>query len=315
MRRGARGAVAGLAVAAVVLVAAVIVLLDQAGTPSPTASPIGATSPAPSPSPSIESTPAPSPASDVSPTPAASPRPSPSPVPSPSPILTGSPTGGLPAVEREVRIVGLGLDRPGIDEAAERYVTFDVDGPTTFSLALLEISAGQALVCTWRGTIAEVADRQCQRLRRGTIDRQVEEAGPSTWTVSLIGADAQVSPAVTLQLGFSAGVGRLTLERLRFQGQAIDNYNGTTLELMPAAGTMAVAGEIDDGLGGQYPYALRLEPLSGQVGAGPIEESGHGGRFEHRFNVGGEQPLRLTVENSLVVADEQVLLRVEISWP
>jgi hypothetical protein len=153
-------------------------------------------------------------------------------------------------------------------------------------------------------------------MRSGTLDREVTEAGSSTWTVSLIGADAQVSPAVTLHLRFNAGVGRLTLERLRFQGQAIDNYNGFTLELKPADdGVLALRGVIDDGAGGTYPYTLRVEPLGSQAGDAPVVQSGHGGEVMADVLVAGELEHRLTLENNLSVADTEVLLRAEISWP
>jgi hypothetical protein len=291
---------AALAVILIALVGLVLALIGQSGAR------------APSPTPIADASPSASPALAPSASPASSPSPAPSPVTSPA----ASPTAASSAVERTVTIVGLGLDRPGLEEAAERFISFDVDGPGRISVGIVHISSGQARVCAWRGVPTEVVNPQCQNMRSGALDLQETDTGNSTWTVSLIGADAQVSPTVTVQLRFSAGAGRLVLERLRFQGEAIENYNGFVVELMTSDnGVLAVSAVIDDGAGGVYPYTLRIEPLGSVVGGEPVEQSGHGGEVEAQVLVGGERGHRLTLENNLWVADAEVLLRAVISWP
>jgi hypothetical protein len=321
-----------VAVVAVVLVVALgIVLAALLGQPpetSPTPTPFAVASPSPSPLASPTASPAPSPSPTASPAPSPSPLASPtaSPAPSPTPAAQPSPTpdpGQSPAATpvapatpavalREARLIRLGLDSRAAPEASERFVTFAVDGPGPIEVALPDVSAGRVRVCLWEGTRLQVGEQQCQDLRAGGSLRREAPPGRSTWTVSLIGAGAQSSPSVTLQVRHPSLAPTLSLERFRFT--ALEDYDGFIAELgVTSAGTLAIDGAIDDGQGGSYAYRLVIAEVGSATTL--VEQEASGGPFSAEAPVDGPRSYRVSVENRQASVEEEVFVNATISWP
>lgn len=323
-----RVVIGGLAVAFVVIVAAAItVLLSQPGpgraSPSPSLSaapsPPASASPTPTPTPTVAPsslTPPP-----VSPTePPATPPPTASPTPTLEPAPTAGPTEAPSIVptgpQREMRIVGLGLDGPGPETPVRRLVTFVVDGPSEIAATLSDVTAGQVEMCLWLGDADNVLEQECQTSGGGQLVRSIVAPGQTTWTVSLIGATAGTSPSVSLAIAFNALVPGVTLDLLRFQGTDIENYNGLTAEIpMTAAGQLDLAASFDDGAGGLYPYRLVVERLGDQGGVVHNSTGGPTDSIELSQTVSAGRTYRLTLENTQQQAGQQVFLRATLTWP
>lgn len=327
--------IAGATVAVLLIVALGVLLaslLGQQPESRPTPTPVGLVSPSPSPLASPTVSPQPSPGPTVSPEPSPSPSPSPPARPSPTASPASSPTadvqpspppGGSPTATQpgpatpavpmqQARLLRLGLDSRAAPEASERFVTFAVDGPGTIEAALPEVSAGRVRLCSWQGTRVQAVERQCQDLRAGGSVQREAPADRSTWTVSLIGAGAQSSPSVTLQLRYPSLEPSLILERFRFT--PLEDYDGFAAELaVTGAGTLTAEGSIDDGQGGSYSYRLLIEEVGGTTPL--VEQEGSGGPFSAETPVDGPRSYRVSVENREATIDEEVFLNATVSWP
>jgi hypothetical protein len=126
--------------------------------------------------------------------------------------------------QREFALVGLGLERITDSEGVERIITFGVDGPSLISVQLSDVSAGKVRVCMSRE--AQDPQRECQRMRSGTMTRAVFDAGHSDWHVSLIAPDQPEQPFVTATMRFNALSPRVDLVNFRFNGTIDPHYNG-----------------------------------------------------------------------------------------
>lgn len=289
----------------------------QGPTPAPSPTDGALASPSPDPSPSLTESPGPTPTASAAPSPTPTPAPRPSPTfeitPSPSPIPTDSPTLASSGPERELRLIGLGLDRPGLPETRERLLTFSANGPGLIRATLADVSAGRVRVCIGSGTPLTIVQPLCQNMREGgTLEQVVESAGESTWTVTLLGASDQSSPSVALRLRFPSLAPRVVLERFRFLGTEFESYNGFSAELDVARpGVLSIHGSVDDGLAGEYPYRLNVLGLGTAYDA---TDEGTAGQIESTTELAAG-PYRVTLQNTEEFTEQEVLLRATISWP
>lgn len=308
-----------LAVVGGILIA---VLLGQDG-PNPTASPSAAVSISPSPRASLSPSPTLSPPPTAGPTVPASigvpatPPPTPTQAPPPTPSPTAAPTLTPGGPLRRIQIIGLGLDAEDVPEGAvERLLTFQVDGPAQIVVRVSDVSAGRARTCLWLGDALDKQDEECRNLRNGRLERTITEAGQTTWTVSLIGRGSQVSPSATVALSFHAQAAAITFDSFRFQGTASPEYNGIAAEFVAlAAGELRLLADIDDGLGGQYPYSAVVTRLGPDGGV--VHESGGlpADTIDIAQSVSAGREYRLVVTNAEEAPEQQVFLRGTLSWP
>jgi hypothetical protein len=234
---------------------------------------------------------------------------------SPSPIDSPSPTAAAP--EREITFVELGLDTTDVggEDPQARYFTFVAEGPGRIEASLSDVSFGRVRMCLWQGDQFNVRDNECQTVRRGALERDIAGGGPTSWTVSLIGSEAGASPTVSIRIRWPTNDARMHLSGFRFQGSEIQNYNGFTAEVEPAAdGEIAINASFDDGFGGSYPYRLIIE----EVGGGPaqsfvVEEEG--ATMEASAPALAERTYRITLEGRHTVAEQRVLITADLDWP
>lgn len=218
---------------------------------------------------------------------------------------------------RRITLPGLGLDAQDVPEGAvERLLTFQVDGPAQIVVRVSDVTAGRARTCLWLGDVLNRVDEECQNLRNGRLERTITEPGRTTWTVSLIGRGEQVSPSATVALRFHAQAAAITFDGFRFQGTASPEYNGIAAQfLVEAPGEMRLFADIDDGLGGEYPYSAvvtRLGPDGGvvhQSGGLPVDT------IDIAQSVSAGREYLLVVTNEEEAPEEQVFLRGTLSWP
>jgi len=320
--RSAQALAGVLGVLLVVLVGASIFLLLTQHSPRSTLAPVTAP---PSPSliaPSLvasAATPSLPPTSESSATPPAT-SPSvtssgetPTPTPTPTPAVTASPTPtpslNPTAPQRELRVTDLGLDNhdPEIGSVA-RYISFSVDGQSLISARLTSISAGPVRMCLWKGD--DATNKLCAaNERKPKIKQAVFDSGTTTWHLSLIGANNNISPYVTLVLDFNAEAPSVHFDNLRFQGTPVPNYNGlTALVATEGSGTIAVSGTFDP----VPPQAYRVV-----IDPSGFDQSG-GSTTGFSFNqpVDAGTSYQITIENpGTQVEASAVFLSAIISWP
>lgn len=227
---------------------------------------------------------------------------------SPTPTATILPT----STARQIRVRRLGLDSRDPEAGIERYVLFNVDGPSLIS-AQLSDATGRSRVCLWQGNLVE--QRQCMSMRNGRLEHAVFDAGQTSWTLSLIGIDAETSPTIDLTLDFNATSPLVTFENLRFQGIPIENYNGITAEVdAPQAGQLNITGTFDVGELHAYRVVVtELVPPEGVV-------SDQTGPPTNQFVVAVDEDVpaswSVTISNPNASAETlPVFLEAKFSWP
>ncbi|HEY7599045.1 MAG TPA: hypothetical protein VH741_03885 [Candidatus Limnocylindrales bacterium] len=238
--------------------------------------------------------------------------------PTGQPTATPTDAGPTPA-PRQIDFLDVGLDTTDTggegDVPLPRYFTLTVDGPGRIEASVQEVSFGRVRLCLWRGDPSDVRDNECQTDRRPALSRDVATAGPTTWTVSLIGSQAGASPTVDLRLRWPTADARIALSGFRFQGSEIQNYNGFMAEVDSASdGSINVSATFDDGQGGSYPYRLIIE----QVGGGPAQPyavESEGTELHPGTEVSGSRRYRITLEGRHSVAEQLVRLTADIDWP
>lgn len=303
--------VAGLIVALGVMAVAVAVVLfnhtDPAPTPSPSRVAGGSPTVAPSTAPLSSSPPAVSPGASTTPTPGVT-------EPGASPTITAEPTRLPEAPMREVVLSALGIDNPLAPEVSERRITFNVDGRDAISAEVSDITAGLVQMCLWQGDAStEPVTADCVVTPENRIERTPTAGGP--WTLLLAGAQEGRSPSLTLLLRFPATVAQLQLADFRFQGQDSPNYTGFDLKLTALAdGEMNVTAAWDDGLGGDYPYLLRLLDLSVEFEE-PIVVEGVSNLAAATRPVSNEHTYQVTMTNQQESIVDAVFLQATIVWP
>lgn len=323
--RSAQVVAAGLAVLLILLVGAVIFLLLSRPQPavvtrSPAVSPTAVAGFTPSPlltaspgfipfvSPLMSPGPSASPSPTLPPTPSPSPTAQPTPTPSPTPAPTVHPT----STQRELRILRLGLDSREAEGAIERYLIFHTDGQSLISARLSDVT-GRVRMCLWQGNLVE--ERECRTLRNGRLELPNFGDGQQAWTLTMIGAEADVSPTVDLTLRFNADAPAVTMDSFRFQGTAIENYNGVVAGVDTVnGGDLRIDGSFDDGQGGSYPHLLLIERLNdGEV---LLDQSGEPATsFQASESVAEGRSFRVTLSNENEVEELAVFLRATLSWP
>jgi hypothetical protein len=316
--RSAQALAGVLGVLLVVLVSASIFLLLNQHAPRSTLAPVTAP-----PSPSVvgpssvasAATPSLPPTSELS----ASPPPSSpsvttsSETPTPTPTVTASPTPtptlNPTSPQRELQVTDLGLDNhdPEIGSVA-RYVSFSVDGQSLISARLTSISAGPVRMCLWKGD--DVTNKLCAaNERKPKIEQAVFDSGTTTWHLSLIGANNNISPYVTLVLDFNADAPSVHFDNLRFLGTPMPDYNGVAVTVATeGSGTIAVSGTFDP----VPPQAYRvvIDP------SGFDQTGGSTTGFSLNQPVDAGTSYQVTIENpNTQVEQSPVFLSAIISWP
>lgn len=310
--------IGALAVALVVVGGILFALLIGAGGPSPTGTPfaVGSASPRPSTQPTVG--PSATPARTEKPTrvPEVTLSPTPEPTVEPSAEVTEGPTMAVGGPLRSIEITGLGLDAEDAEGAVARLFSFQVDGPAQIIARISNVSAGRVHTCLWLGDALDVQDQECKDLSKGRLERTITEPGQTTWTVSLIGAGSQISPSADLALSFNTQGASLGFDAIRFQGVDTPNYNGITAEFpVLNAGEAQLLAEIDDGVGGEYPYRLVIERLGNDGGV--VHESGGApaDSVDAAQSVSAGRSYRLTLSNTQEFTEQQVFLRGALTWP
>jgi len=145
-------------------------------------------------------------------------------------------------------------------------------------------------------------------MRNGTLERRTDDAGQTSWTLSLIGTEQALGPVVDLTLDFNANAPDATFENLRFQGQLNPNYNGVTAEVDAlGTGQLGVEGAFDAGQ--THNWRVQIDPGAVDQTGGPSQT----------FAV--DQPIaagtyRVTVSNPNPASEPgPVFLEVTLSWP
>jgi hypothetical protein len=247
--------------------------------------------------------------------PTSSPSESPAPTDSAAPSLSASPspdeTAGAPGQAITFHDVGLDTTGTADEELRPRHFTFVAQGPGRIEAEVSNVSFGRVRICLWPGEPPEPADADCRTTRGDRIRQRLDSGEPQAWTVSVIGSQAGASPSVDLRLAWPAPAAEVRLEGFRFQGEAIENYNGFVAELAPTAdGELAVTAAFDDGAGGAYPW--RLEVADGDD---VFAQDGNGAGMSSRSSVVAGARYRVTLANRQTVAEQRVLLSATLSWP
>jgi hypothetical protein len=268
---------------------------------TPTATPTATTTELATASPTADASTPPAP-------PTSSPTASPSPPPSQSP--------GVPLRQIEFLDVGLDTLSPSEEEpSVARTFTFVVEGPGPIETRVSDVSFGRVRLCMWRGTSDEPNEAECLTARNGgRITRSVASSEPQAWTVSLTGSQAGASPSADLRITWPTHDARMSLSGFRFQGEAIENYNGFTAQMDVATdGQLAIGASVDDGVGGAYPWLLEIEAAGG--GAPAFVDEGNGSSVDSGTLVAAGASYTLTLSNRESVAEQRVLVDAELDWP
>jgi hypothetical protein len=204
----------------------------------------------------------------------------------------------------------LGLDSRNPEAGIERYVLFNVDGPSHIT-AVLSNSSGKVRMCLWPGNLVE--QRECRTARNGRLDHVVLDAGQTSWTVSLIGFDEITSPTVDFTLDFNATAPLVTFENLRFQGIPIENYNGITVEVDAGVGHTQVEGTFDPG----QMHAYRVVATHLPSGTLAADETGPAtNHFVVALDDDEITTYSITVSNPNESAEAlPIFLEAKFSWP
>lgn len=312
----------------IVLIGAVIFFLLSRPAQGPSVTPTPTAALSPGVSPSISPIPSGSPLASASllPTLSLEPFPSPSPVvtpditptispsPSPTPSPTATPTPTLPPATtspgRQIRVDNLGLDGKNPEVGVERYLVFHVDGPSLIRITLSN-STGRACLKLWEGE--DVPETCTARLRNGTIERRTDEAGQTTWTLSLIGVEQALGPVADVTVDFNANSPQVIVENLRFQGQPVPNYNGIAVAVDALfAGQLQISGKFDGSQ--QHMYRVVID----QVGGGNLQDTtaGPANTFVVTQAVTASTSYNVSVSNPNVAQEPSpVFLEATFSWP
>lgn len=233
--------------------------------------------------------------------------------PTATPLITPAPTPETPpdptSPDRELRVTGLGLDTNSVT-GIERYVLFDVDGPSLVRVEL-DNSTGRTRVCLWQGDLVE--QRICQTIRNGVLEQAVYDVGSTDWTISLISADTSTSPVVDLTVDFNANSPSVKFENLRFQGTPVANYNGLAAAFDASPGTIAVSGKFD--LNQTHNWHVVIS----EGGVGPVldESGGPSNTFgpETYEVTAANTPYLVTIANPNPAAEPApVFVQATIAW-
>jgi hypothetical protein len=273
----------------------------EAPTAAPTEAPTAAPTEAPTVAPTVTTEPT------APPTVPATAAPTPTAPPTPAQAVTPL---------REIRFTGVGLEAPDApEEPSARYFTFTTGGPGQISALISNVTAGRVRMCLWRGGPQGGTDTECRNVRNGGVERAVADVAETRWTVSLIGATEQVSPTATLLIRFPTFAPRLEIERFRFAGEAIENYNGFVAEIDAAAtGDLTLTASWENEEDERYPYRMLVEEI-GSPAAPFMAEGSHTTATDHTAPLVLGRSYRVTFANSVEVAEGGVYLRASLSWP
>jgi len=211
---------------------------------------------------------------------------------------------------RQFRVDDLGLDGRNPEVGVERYVEFQVDGPSLIRVTLSD-TTGRSCVRLWRGD--EIPETCTARLRNGTTEQPVFDAGQTSWTVSLIGVEQALGPVVDLTVDFNAIAPQVRVENLRFQGQPAPNYSGIDASIDALnGGELTIAGAFD--FGQAHMYRVVIE----QAGGPTLQDQTYdpANTFSVTQAVTPATSYNVSVSNPNTSAEPMpVFLRMTFTWP
>ncbi len=143
-----------------------------------------------------------------------------------------------------------------------------------------------------------------------TISAANTDTGSSSWSATMIGTEANVSPFATLTLTFNANAGAALLQSFRYAGTSANEYNGFDARVTGAgSGDLAVDASFESG---QFTYQLWL----GAVGADPTN-GGPAATIEESESVSGGGTNRISIRSpeEQVTSATPVFIRAELDWP
>lgn len=221
--------------------------------------------------------------------------------PEPLPTATAAPPEGTASIT----FLGVGVDGPAADASRDRVFTFVSDGAGVVE-ASAEAGGPQRLrLCLGRGAPGGVTAQQCRDSTEPAVTA-VASAVPTTWTVTLTGAE-DAGGTADLVLDFPMEEPSVTIDGFRFQGTAFDDYNGFLAEVPVAAGSLTVDAEWS---GGSAPYRLSISAEGGTI----LDESGDGSGITADAIV-EPGPHRIRLSNRQEFAEQDFTLRATIAWP
>ena len=226
------------------------------------------------------------------------------------------PTVNPTAPGRAIQFVGLGLDSRGAETATPRYVTVGIDGQSMLTASVSDVSLGPVRLCIFREDTND--ERECKTVRNnGALQKPVVDQGYSTWTVSVIGWDANVTPFVTLTVAFNANSPSVHIDSFRYNGSIDDHYNGFEAVVQTTgAGDLSLQAAFDDGNNGEFNYHAVVWPKGG---APILDETSDNPQGSLDVSVGVDA--NRTYHVSLLDPDEYsstevaVFVAATLSWP
>jgi len=232
--------------------------------------------------------------------------------PTPTPTITAAPTA--PPVptspDRELRLTDVGLDPRKVDpinQYVERYLTFNVDGPSLIQVELSNATA-KARVCLFTGA----EQPNCQDFKNGTLVQPVYSTGSTTWTVKLIAVSQTSGMSTDVTLDFNANSPQVVFDRFRMQGTPNPAYNGFSAAIDASPGTLSVGGKFDGIAAHQWHVTIN------EAGVGPtIDQDGSSNIFgPFNQDVSAETSYVVNVFNPNTDGETASLfMRATLVWP
>jgi len=157
-----------------------------------------------------------------------------------------------------------------------------------------------------------VPAEDCSTAANASLAKPWAASGASTWYVTIIGTETNVSPFVDLQVSYNANSGDVVLNNFRYAGTNNPEYNGFSIDLPTSgAGSLDFLAQFDQG--GSYTYDLEIN----EVGGGNVrndQQAGPSASVSTSDQVSAGSTYRLRF-GSPDATGGVGFLRAEISWP
>jgi len=212
--------------------------------------------------------------------------------------------------DRELRLTDVGLDPRKVDpinQYVERYLMFDVNGPSLIRVELSNASA-KARVCIFTGA----EQPNCSDIKNGVVEQPVYDAGKTSWVVRLIAVSQTSGMTTDVTLDFNADSPQVVFDRFRMQGEPNPAYNGFTASLDASPGTLSVGGKFDGSAAHQWHVTIN------EAGVGPtVDQDGSSNSF-------GPFTQDVSAETSYVVQvfnpnndsePSSLFMKATLAWP
>jgi hypothetical protein len=235
--------------------------------------------------------------------------------PSPSAAASPAATGAVPLARAVIR--DLGIDRPEDPQARPRIFVFRSDGGGDVTVELLSVSSGRARICLYPGTLAApLGEPACLRTAGSTLTGHSKGKKPFTWTVTLMGTNAGVTPMADVRIDWPATDPHLEIIDFRLQGNDAAPYNGVFVQLAgrPDAGPMTLAASWSDPVGGDvHPYKAAIEDRDTSTVLDSAE--GEGTNVALGANLLAKQRTTVELRNPGPMVATEVLAALTLTWP